>query len=75
MVELERVVAEEDEIALRNLLEEHRRLTGSVNAARVLDNWSAMLPKFIKVMPRDYKRVLAERKKRQEDAALGSVAG
>jgi glutamate synthase domain-containing protein 3 len=75
MVDLERVVAEEDEIALRTLLEAHREYTGSVNAARVLDNWSEMLPKFVKVMPRDYKRVLAERRKRQADAALDSVAG
>jgi glutamate synthase (NADPH/NADH) large chain/glutamate synthase (ferredoxin) len=75
MVDLERVVAEEDEIGLRTLLEAHREYTGSVNAARVLDNWSEMLPKFVKVMPRDYKRVLAERRKRQADATLDSVAG
>jgi glutamate synthase domain-containing protein 3 len=75
MVDLEKVVAEEDEIALRTLLQAHRDYTGSDNAARVLDNWSTMLPKFVKVMPRDYKRVLAERKKRQADAALDSVAG
>jgi glutamate synthase domain-containing protein 3 len=40
----------------------------------VLDDWSTMLSKFVKVMPRDNKRVLAERK-RQTDAALDSVAG
>jgi glutamate synthase (NADPH/NADH) large chain/glutamate synthase (ferredoxin) len=75
MVDLERVTAEEDEIDLRMLLEAHREYTGSANAARVLDNWSEMLPKFVKVMPRDYKRVLLERKLRQTDAALDSVAG
>ena len=36
--------------------------TGSRNAKRILDGWDAMLPKFVKVMPIDYKRVLAERK-------------
>ena len=61
------------------------RYTGSVNAARVLDNWSTMLPKFVKVMPRDYKRVLAERKRRRrrgarfrsrlEDSDLGEPTG
>jgi glutamate synthase domain-containing protein 3 len=61
LVDLEPVEHEMDEIALRELLEEHRRATGSVNAGRVLDNWHEMLPKFVKVMPRDYKRVLAER--------------
>ena len=28
----------------------------------ILDSWETMLPKFVKVMPVDYKRVLAERK-------------
>ena len=34
------------------------------NAKRILDSWEAMLPKFEKVMPVDYKRVLEERKKK-----------
>ena len=54
---------------------EHREATGSVNAARVLDNWDEMLPKFVKVMPRDYKRVLAERSARGNGAALAGAAG
>jgi len=29
----------------------------------VLDNWDSMLPKFVKVAPRDYKRVIAEHKR------------
>jgi glutamate synthase domain-containing protein 2/glutamate synthase domain-containing protein 1/glutamate synthase domain-containing protein 3 len=73
MVDLEAVESESDEMELRELLEEHRMQTGSRNAARVLDNWSTMLPMFVKVMPRDYKRVIAERKQRAE-AALGTAA-
>ncbi len=61
MVDLEGVESDHDKAALRRLLEEHRDATGSINAARVLDAWDEMLPKFVKVMPRDYKRVLAER--------------
>ena len=34
-----------------------------------------MLPKFVKVMPRDYKRVLAERQQRAAGGALDTVAG
>ncbi len=64
MVDLERVESDEDKAALRDLLQGHRDVTGSVNAIRVLDDWDAMLPKFIKVMPRDYKRVLEERQAR-----------
>ena len=37
--------------------------TGSRKAKKVLDEWESLLPKFEKVMPVDYKRVLAERKK------------
>ena len=62
MVDLERVESDEDKAALRDLLEGHRDATGSVNATRVLDDWDAMLPKFVKVMPRDYKRVLEQRR-------------
>jgi glutamate synthase domain-containing protein 3 len=73
MVDLERVETESDEMELRALLEEHRERTGSANAVRVLDDWKTMLPKFVKVMPRDYKRVIAERMQRAE-AAAGTAA-
>jgi glutamate synthase (NADPH/NADH) large chain len=69
MVDLESVDHAEDEAHLKRLLQEHLENTGSANAERVLANWSAMLPKFVKVMPRDYKRVLAERKARMEAAS------
>ncbi len=62
MVGLEGVEAEDDERELRGLIEEHHRHTGSANARRVLENWDAMLPMFVKVMPHDYKRALEERK-------------
>ena len=42
--------------ALRALVEEHRARTGSPVAARVLAEWDELLPRFVKVMPRDYKR-------------------
>ena len=61
MVGLEKVVEEEDTRALRRMVEDHLRLTGSANARRVIDDWDGMLSKFVKVMPYDYKRVLAER--------------
>ena len=62
MVEREKVEAPEDIRALRGMIEAHFRYTNSANAKRVLDAWDVMLPKFVKVMPRDYKRVLQERK-------------
>jgi glutamate synthase domain-containing protein 3 len=62
MVELERV-EEGDEVGeMLEMIEKHLEYTGSPVAAKILDNWSEMLPEFVKVMPTDYKRVLSERK-------------
>ena len=62
MVELEKVVTNEDKRTLRTMIEAHLAYTGSRKARKVLEAWETMLPKFVKVMPVDYKRVLAERK-------------
>ncbi len=62
MVELEQVESDEDKKLLHEMITSHFLYTGSRNAKRILDSWEAMLPKFVKVMPIDYKRVLAERK-------------
>jgi glutamate synthase domain-containing protein 3 len=51
---------EVDVEAIRSLVEEHSRRTDSPVAARVLEEWDAYLPRFVKVMPHDYKRALAE---------------
>ena len=52
----------EDIAELKGLIEKHQRLTGSSAASRILDRWDGSLPKFVKVMPVDYKRVLEENK-------------
>jgi glutamate synthase domain-containing protein 3 len=52
---------EGDIIEVRALVDEHLERTGSPVARRVLENWDELLPKFIKIFPTDYKRVLAER--------------
>jgi glutamate synthase (NADPH/NADH) large chain len=43
--------------AVRNLIERHVEFTGSPRGQWILENWSTMLPKFIKVFPHEYKRV------------------
>jgi glutamate synthase (NADPH/NADH) large chain/glutamate synthase (ferredoxin) len=50
----------EDVDVLRALVSEHAERTGSPVAARVLERWDDMLRHFVKVMPHDYKRALAE---------------
>jgi glutamate synthase domain-containing protein 3 len=65
---------EADAIELRDLVAEHERRTGSPVARRVLDGWDALLPRFVKVFPTDYKRVLAELERQEEEAAEARAA-
>ena len=57
---LESLQSGKDIEELRTLIENHRHYTGSTVAAHILDNWKSELPRFVKVMPTDYKRVLEE---------------
>ncbi len=65
-----------DERRLRRLVENHARYTGSAVARRVLDDWDAVLPKFVKVMPVEYRRALLEmrRKAAAEERAVAAAA-
>jgi glutamate synthase (NADPH/NADH) large chain len=47
---------------LHILISRHAKLTGSRRAADILANWKAVLPKFRKVMPVEYRRALKELK-------------
>ena len=64
MVELEALTAKEDKQLLHGLLTKHFMYTGSRKAKQVLDAFEATVPKFVKVMPVDYKRVIEERKRK-----------
>ena len=65
---------EGDVIEVRDLVAEHERRTGSPVARRVLDEWDALLPSFVKVFPTDYKRVLAELARAEEEAGTTPAA-
>ena len=56
-----------DELRLRKLVENHLHCTGSERARHILDNWDDYLPKFVKVMPVDYRRALLEMQTRNKD--------
>ena len=70
--ELEKMQSEADISELRHLIENHLKYTGSTVAEQVLNNWSDELPRFLKVMPTDYKRVLEETAAEEPLAAVGS---
>jgi glutamate synthase (NADPH/NADH) large chain len=70
-VELERIETPNDLAELLNLVELHRQYTESTVAEKILAQWPEITTQFVKVMPVDYKRVLAERAKHDEEVEAG----
>jgi glutamate synthase (NADPH/NADH) large chain len=58
----------EDEVLIKRLIDQHAKFTGSARAQTILANWALWSRKFVKVMPIEYRRALAEMaaKKAQE---------
>lgn len=67
LVDLDKVEKEEDIMTLRMMIQQHQRHTNSQLAKEILADFDNLLPKFIKVFPRDYKRVIESMK--QEEAS------
>jgi len=70
---------EHDAQRLHHLIERHRHYTGSKRAKEILDNWDKYLPKFVKVMPTDYRKSLvtlaAARHRETEEAGTFKFNG
>ncbi len=64
-VDLESIEGSKDAQIVRDLITRHLELTGSRRAKWILDNWPEMLPRFIKVFPHEFKRVLGVSRSRQ----------
>ncbi len=47
-----------DEYRLKGLIERHLSYTGSAVASKILDSWENYLPRFVKIMPTDYRHAL-----------------
>jgi glutamate synthase (NADPH/NADH) large chain len=62
-----------DAIRLKQLIGNHLRYTNSARAKAILDNWDEMLPKFVKVMPVEYRRALQEMQQKKEAAGSNLV--
>ena len=67
MVDLE-TIADDDDALVQRLLTRHAELTGSTIAQRLLDHWNQTRDEFVKVMPRDYKRVLEAEARAQAES-------
>jgi len=74
MVGIEKVEDPAEAEELHAFIERHATLTGSARAKSVLADWDAKLPKFVKVMPKDYKRVLESIARAQADGLSGEEA-
>ena len=74
MVALEGLEDPEEMKDLQELIQNHVNYTNSAKGQEVLDNWDASVTQFVKVMPRDYKRVLQAIKKALEAGLSGDDA-
>lgn len=59
LVSMDLVTEKYDVIELKEMIEEHVKETGSKKGKLILDNFSEYLPKFKKIIPHDYSRMLA----------------
>ena len=66
MVQLSSLEDVEEIESLKNMVFRHAEYTGSSRAAEVLLQWDEWLPKFVRVVPHDFKRVLEAQKQMME---------
>src|SRR5690606_21072767 len=66
-VELFEEMTRFDAERLLQLVHNHERYTGSARAKTILDNWGEYRGKFVKVMPVEYRRALAEMEKAKSE--------
>jgi glutamate synthase (ferredoxin) len=69
MVDLEPLIEADDIDFVRVAIMKHATLTGSRYAEAILADWTNLQKRFVKIMPRDYKRALAAEARRREEEA------
>ncbi len=68
LIDLEQMDNDDDDAQwLHHTITRHYEQTGSPHAAEILADWDAYLPRFVRVFPREYRRVLTERATRAEN--------
>jgi glutamate synthase (NADPH/NADH) large chain len=71
LVELMKDMTRHDALRLRTLVERHWRFTGSTRARQILDDWERYLPRFVKVMPVEYRAALEQMQAARAEAPAG----
>ncbi|GIO95090.1 glutamate synthase subunit alpha [Paenibacillus lautus] len=74
MVLLERVEETAEAEALHHLVQQHEQYTGSVPAQQILGDWDQALSRFVRIIPKDYKRMLLHIEKAQDQGLAGEAA-
>jgi glutamate synthase (ferredoxin) len=74
LVALEKLEDADEIEEVWKLVQRHQTYTNSKRAAMILGDWKNFIPKFIKVMPQDYARVLKSLKKVQSQGLSGDDA-
>jgi glutamate synthase domain-containing protein 3 len=74
MVDLLRVEYDDDSAELREMIEAHVRYTQSALGQEILDHWETRLPQFVKVFPRDYRRMLESLDRARQSGLSGDDA-
>jgi glutamate synthase (ferredoxin) len=74
MVALEKLEDPDEIEALWKIIQRHQAYTNSARAAGILECWKGVVPNFVKVMPKDYKRVLEEMKRVEKSGLAGDEA-
>jgi glutamate synthase domain-containing protein 3 len=74
-VDLESIFEEEDIRLLQRLIQQHVEYTGSPRGKWILENWAEMLPRFVKVFPHEYRRVLGVANAAEQVKISPQVAG
>jgi glutamate synthase (ferredoxin) len=74
MIGIEKLETPAEIAEVRKLVENHLDYTKSARARYVLDNWTNLLPKFVKILPKDYKRMLACIERAQSQGLTGDEA-
>ena len=74
MVGVERLEEPEEVSALRALLQRHLEYTGSSRARSLLAKWDTTLTRFVKIMPKDYQRMLSSVRRAHDLGLTGEEA-
>ena len=74
MVDLGPLEGEEDITELKDMIERHVNYTKSTFGSEVLNGWPEYEGKFVKVMPRDYRKMLSAFKRVEERGLTGDEA-